>query len=89
MSELDKPALEFPCDFPMSVIGINSEEFPLSVMEILQKHVPGMDKNAYSVRPSRDQRYLSVKVKFVAESRSQLDNLYQELTSQENILWVL
>ena len=86
---IEEPVIEYPCDFPLSIIGLNSSGFPSFVMEILRRHIPSLEENAYSIRPSRDARYLSVKVKFIAESRSQLDELYRELTSQESILWVV
>jgi len=89
MGKEEESPLEFPCEFPLSVIGYNRPEFAVMVMDIVRKHVPSLEATDYSLRLSRDAHYLSVKVNFTAESRQQLDNLYRELTLQEDILWVL
>ena len=89
MGENEESLLEYPCDFPLAVIGMNSAEFPGFVMDIVRKHVPHLEEENYTLHPSRNENYISVRVNFIAESREQLDDLYRELTRQDCILWVL
>ena len=80
---------KFPCDFPLKVMGRRSDDFRSIVLGIVQKHAGAIDPGAIEERPSRDGNYLSLTGTFAAQSREQLDALYQELTSCERVLVVL
>ncbi len=80
---------EFPCDFPLKVMGRHSEEFRSIVLGIVQKHTGPVDASRIEERPSKDGSYLSLTYTFEAQSREQLDALYRELTSCEKVLIVL
>jgi putative lipoic acid-binding regulatory protein len=80
---------EFPCDFPLKVLGRRSDDFRSIVLGIVQKHAGAIDAGAIEERPSRDGNYLSLTCTFAAQSREQLDALYRELTSCERVLVVL
>jgi putative lipoic acid-binding regulatory protein len=80
---------EFPCDFPLKVMGRSSDDFRSIVIGIVQKHVGTVEPENIEERPSKDGTYLSLTCTFQAQSRDQLDNLYRELTSHERVLIVL
>ncbi len=80
---------EFPCDFPLKVMGRRSDDFRSLVMGIVQKHVGTLDVTNIEERPSKDGNYLSLTCTFSAQSKDQLDALYRELTSCERVLIVL
>ena len=80
---------KFPCDFPLKVMGRQSEEFRSIVLGIVQKHTGPVDASRIEERPSKDGGYLSLTYTFEAQSREQLDALYRELTSCERVLVVL
>ena len=80
---------KFPCDFPLKVMGRRSDDFRSIVLGIVQKHAGAIDPGCIEERPSRDGNYLSLTCTFAAQSREQLDALYQELTSCERVLVVL
>ena len=80
---------EFPCDFPLKVMGRKSDDFRSIVIGIVQKHVGTVEPEHIEERPSKDGTYLSLTCTFQAQSREQLDNLYRELTSHERVLIVL
>ena len=79
----------FPCSFPIKVIGRNTADFETLVIEIVQRHAPDLDDSAVSSRTSGGNAYRSVTATFMAHSRAQLDALYTELSSHEQILMVL
>lgn len=87
--ENSKPVLQFPCDFPLKVIGPNADDFEALVVDIVRRHVPELDAAAVSTRPSGGGKYLSVSMNFTADSREQMDALYRELSSHERVVWVL
>lgn len=80
---------QFPCDFPLKVMGRKSDDFRSIVIGIVQKHVGTVEPENIEERPSKDGNYLSLTCTFQAQSREQLDNLYRELTSHERVLIVL
>ena len=80
---------EFPCDFPLKVMGRRSDDFRSIVLGIVQKHAGAIGPASIEERPSRDGNYLSLTCTFPARSREQLDALYTELTSCERVLVVL
>jgi putative lipoic acid-binding regulatory protein len=89
MNEQKQSALQFPCDFPLKVMGRASPCFDAVVMEIVLRHVGAVREGAVSLRASSNGNYLSVTVTVQAESQDQLDNLYRELSGHERVLMVL
>jgi putative lipoic acid-binding regulatory protein len=79
----------FPCLFPLSVIGENANGFQLTVTAIIHKHIPDIPEESFRLRPSREGKYLSVRVVFWAENRAQVDNLYRELGAQPLVKMIL
>ncbi|MRH78605.1 DUF493 family protein [Spiribacter sp. C176] len=60
-----------------------------TVWRIVSRHAPNTDTKDVQVRPSRNGRFLSVTVTIIAESRTQLDEMYAELQSHQAILAAL
>lgn len=80
---------EFPCEFPLKVMGRRSDDFRSIVLGIVQKHAGTIAADKIEERPSKDGTYLSLTCTFQAQSREQLDGLYRELTACEKVLVVL
>lgn len=81
--------LDFPCDFPIKVMGRKAPGFAQSVTEIVLRHAPDFDPATVEMRPSRQGRYLSITCVVRATSREQLDGLYQELCDNPSVVMVL
>lgn len=81
--------LHFPCDFPLKVIGENADDFEGFVLALVRKHVPDLDSNAVMSQPSSKGKYVSINMKFIAQSRAQVDDLYRDLTRHKRVKWVL
>jgi len=88
MSHPSDSLFNFPCDFPLKVMGRHTDDFRSIVLGIVQKHTGPILPANIEERPSRDGTYLSVTCTFNAKSREQLDNLYLELTSCERVMIV-
>jgi len=81
--------LEFPCDFPLKIMGRNTDDFRSVVLGIVQKHMGNIDVSKIEERPSRDGTYLGITCTVIATSKAQLDALYMELTSCERVMVAL
>lgn len=81
--------MQFPCDFAIKVMGQATDNFYDLVLEIVRHHCQDFAENAVTTRPSKGGNYISVTVTIVAQSRQQLDALYQELSGHERVLMVL
>ncbi len=85
----DETLLEFPCRFPIKVMGKNDREFDFLVLEIVRRHVPELNEQAVTTRPSKDANFLSVTVTIQATSKDQLDAIYRDLSSHPQVLMAL
>jgi uncharacterized protein len=81
--------LNFPGDFPLKVMGRNDADFRSVTLGILHKHIAATDLRGIEERPSKDGKYLGLTYNIRADSKAQLDALYVELTSCQQVLVVL
>ena len=73
----DKVELKFPCEFPISIMGMNVPEYKSAIFAILKKHVPEVEEKNITIAYSTNKKYCSLKTKFTAQSREQMDGLYK------------
>ena len=81
--------LEFPCAFPLKIMGRTQDGFAQSVAEVVRKHAPDFDPASLEMRASKEGNWLSVTATVNAASREQLDNLYRELVAHPMVKMVL
>ena len=89
MPELAASPLEFPCEFPLKIMGLTQPGFAQAVIEVVQKHAPDFDPATVEMRTSREAKYLSITTTINARSREQLDDLYKELCDHPMVSMVL
>lgn len=89
MNPRTESLLEFPCRFPLKVMGARSDEFSQTIFDITLKHAPDFVATDLDIRLSSKGNYLSVTVTINAVSQQQLDNLYRELTAHPLVKWAL
>ena len=81
--------IEYPCDFPIKVMGARVDGFAQAVIEVVQRHAPDYDPAGVEMRPSSKGNYLAVTCTFHALTQLQVDALYRELTSHPMVKVVL
>ena len=81
--------LEFPCTFPLKIVGKAEDGFAQTVLEVVLRHAPDFDSASMEMRASREGRYLSLTCTVNAKSREQLDGLYRELSRHPMVTMVL
>jgi putative lipoic acid-binding regulatory protein len=79
MSEPQAPKIEFPCDYPVKVLGRSVDEFRFVVLEVFERHAPGFDQQAITLRPSSKGSFVSITVTITATGEDQLHALHRDL----------
>lgn len=85
----EQSLIEYPCAFPIKVMGAHHEAFVDAVVAIVVEHDPGFDAATIQRRPSSSGNYLGLTITVTATSRNQLDNIYRSLTSHPMVKYVL
>ena len=86
---MEASPLQYPCDFPIKVLGSTRAGFAQAVLDIIQRHAPEFDGASMEMKTSKRGRYLSVTCVIRATSRDQLDALYRELCDHPMVVMVL
>ena len=81
--------LEFPCVFPLKIMGRADDALAPAVLEIVRRHAPDFDGKTMVTRASSAGNYLSLTCTINATSKAQLDALYRELSGHPLIKVVL
>jgi putative lipoic acid-binding regulatory protein len=85
----DTPLADYPCDFPIKILGHTRAGFAQAILEIVRRHAPDFDGSSMEMRSSKRGRYLSLTCVIRATSRDQLDRLYGELCDHPMVVMVL
>ncbi|TSE29014.1 hypothetical protein Tther_01722 [Tepidimonas thermarum] len=81
--------LDFPCRFPIKVMGHHTDGFVGAIAHIARQFDPAFDAASIEQRPSRGGRYLGLTITVTVTSREQLDELYRTLTTHPMVRVVL
>ena len=85
----DDTLLEFPCDFPVKIMGKTQDGFAEAMVAIVVKHAPDFDAATVEMRASKGGNYLSLTCTVRATSKDQLDALYREITGHPMVAMAL
>lgn len=80
--------LQFPCSFPVKVMGLNTKAFSDAVIAVFRTHLPEAAIDCTG-RLSSGDKYISLTVTFTAESQEQLNAIYEDLNRNELVLMTL
>ena len=72
--------MEFPCQFNLKVMGYNKPELIAEVVAIISQQCSGFNPESdIATKPSAKGNYIAITAMINAESKAQLDIIYQEL----------
>lgn len=87
---MDKKSLiEFPCNFPLKIIGNSTESFVDEIISIVLQHFPDTLETNISAKMSEKGNYVSISAIIYAKDQQALDDLYRALTAHPDIRMVL
>ncbi|AXE91155.1 DUF493 family protein [Paraburkholderia sp. 22099] len=89
MSSVNESLLEFPCDFPIKIMGKSHPEFTETIVTVVRQFDSEVDAANVETRPSSSGNYTGLTVTVRATSREQLDNIYRALTGHPMVKVVL
>jgi len=87
--QLQTSLIEYPCDYPIKIMGQSRPGFAQEIVEIVSRHAPDFNPAAVEMRASKAHKYLSLTCTIHAQSKAQLDALYQELCDHPRVVMVL
>jgi putative lipoic acid-binding regulatory protein len=88
-SMIEASLIDYPCDFPIKILGHTRAGFAQAVLEVVRRHAPDFDGAAMEMKTSKRGKYLSITCVIRASSREQLDALYRELCDHPMVVMVL
>ena len=89
MEEDRKSLIDYPCAFPIKVMGVQTEGFEAAMLTVALQFDPAFDVTTVERRPSKAGNYLGLTLTVTATSREQLDDLYRALSSHSLVKVVL
>ena len=85
----EESVIEFPCEFPLKMMGRDTPEFRDTMRTIVEKHVGEIDDSRVQAAVSRNGSFVSVTITITATSQQQLDDIYGEVSARDDVLMAL
>ncbi|HCA25592.1 MAG TPA: hypothetical protein DEP32_15630 [Pseudomonas sp.] len=89
VNEPQAPKIEFPCQYPIKVIGTAGDDFAEVICEVVERHAPGIDTTTIDVKDSKNGRFLSLRLVIIATGQDQLEALHRDLKATGRVHMVL
>ncbi len=87
---LDNKELQFPCEYPIKVIGFAGSTFKKSVLSVIHGHFEqNLSDDLISFKHSKNEKYLSITVNFLAQSRGHVDAIYHDLKQCDEVVCLI
>ena len=86
---MSEPLQTFPSDFPIKVMGRHDSDLRALTQAIVERHAGPLLETQVRTRTSGDGNFLALTYMVRAESRTQLDAIYRELTACKSVLMAL
>ena len=86
---VEEQLLQFPCSFPIKVMGRDENSFRDTVVRIVQNHAGNISDGDIRMAPSRKGNFISITITIRAESQKQLDAIYGSLSACDDVLFSL
>jgi uncharacterized protein len=81
--------IEFPCDFPIKVMGETHADFTAEIVKTIQQKLPTFDASQVEMRGSSGGKYISLTCTVHVTSKPQLDDIYRALSTHPMTKFVL
>ena len=81
VEQTQETLIEFPCDFPIKVMGETRDDFTNEIIKTIQTKIPSFNASQIEMRGSSGGKYISLTCTVHVSSKSQLDDIYRALTS--------
>ena len=79
----------YPCQFPIKVIGENTENLEKIIVKVMSSFGEVIQPDGIAIKHSKNKKYLSITFEIVATSREYVERIYSELKAQKEVKMVL
>jgi putative lipoic acid-binding regulatory protein len=83
------PLIEFPCDYPIKVLGSAHVELHEHVLQVMDLHAPGFDRSKITIRDSSKGKWQSITLIITATGKPQLEEIFTHLKTSRRVKMVL
>lgn len=87
--EIREPKIEFPCDYPIKILGRRCDHFHGTVLDIVEEHSPDYDRTSVVVKDSSKGTFVSMTVTIIATGKPQLEALHNALKASGVVTMVM
>lgn len=81
--------IDFPCDFPIKVMGLTEDTFAQTIISLIQTIVPEFNAAHVEMRASSAGKYISLTCSVYVVSQPQLDDIYRLLSAHPLVKFAL
>lgn len=85
----ERPTIEFPCRYPIKVIGVAAPNAARDILAVVRLHAPEVTPDDVTRRNSRKGKYASIGITIVATGEEQLKALHRDLMALASVKMVL
>jgi putative lipoic acid-binding regulatory protein len=89
MTETKAPTIEFPCDYPIKIVGAAEVDFRETVVTVVETHAPEVRQFEITENLSRNGKWISVRITIRATGEEQLSAIFAELKATGRVQMVL
>jgi uncharacterized protein len=87
--DITETLIEFPCDFPIKVMGETHADFSSEIIKTIQSQLPSFDASQIEMRGSSGGKYISLTCTVHVSSKPQLDDIYRALSAHPMVKFAL
>ena len=85
----EESAIEFPCSFPIKMMGRDTAKFRATARALIENHVGPIAEETIKFNLSGKGNFVSVTVTVTATSQQQLDDIYRDVSAHDDVLMAL
>jgi putative lipoic acid-binding regulatory protein len=89
VSDEKKPEIEFPCKYPIKVLGEAHPNLNQHVIAVMNRHAPTITESDLSAKNSSKGKWQSITVTIIATGKPQLDEIFADLKTSSRVKMVL
>ena len=89
MTDQEPPKIEFPCEYPIKIMGYQADDFKDVVLAVMTKHAGKIPSSAVTQRASGKGTFVSITVVITATGKDQLDEIFKDLKATGRVKMVL
>lgn len=89
MRSSSKPLIEFPCEYPIKIIGDGSSMFTDHIESVMTNTIGLGNYSKISEKYSKNKKWLSITISFLAKNETQLRRIHHHLKVCNSVKMVI